>query len=114
MEHSIHQLQYICTMHSEVIRDEPGNCPRCGMDLVPLNPETKVNYSSLRKHEKANPKMGHGGHDHHGMMIDDFKKRFYVVLVFTFPIMFSEMIQHSLNFRIHFPGIKKCGNETMI
>jgi Cu2+-exporting ATPase len=26
---------YTCTMHSEVVSDKPGKCPRCGMDLVP-------------------------------------------------------------------------------
>ncbi len=26
--------QYTCPMHPEVIRDEPGKCPKCGMNLV--------------------------------------------------------------------------------
>jgi Heavy metal binding domain len=26
---------YLCPMHSDVRRAEPGKCPRCGMDLVP-------------------------------------------------------------------------------
>jgi P-type Cu2+ transporter len=52
-----------------------------------------------------NPPMGHAGHDHHAMMIDDFKKRFYVVLVLTIPIMFlSPMIQHWLNVHWEFTG----------
>ncbi len=43
----------------------------------------------------------------HTGMIDDFKKRFYVVLVLTIPIMLlSEMIQHWLNIHISFPGSK--------
>ncbi len=25
---------YTCPMHSEVISDKPGKCPKCGMDLV--------------------------------------------------------------------------------
>lgn len=25
---------YTCTMHPEVIANEPGQCPKCGMDLV--------------------------------------------------------------------------------
>lgn len=29
---------YTCGMHPHVITDEPGNCPICGMTLVPLNP----------------------------------------------------------------------------
>jgi len=44
------------------------------------------------------------GHDHHAM-IEDFKKRFYVTLVLTVPIMLlSQMIQHWLNIHISFPG----------
>ncbi len=51
--------------------------------------------------------MSHAGHDHHAMMIEDFKKRFYAVLILTIPIMLlSEMIQHLLNLHISFPGSK--------
>ena len=25
---------YTCTMHNEVMSNEPGTCPKCGMDLV--------------------------------------------------------------------------------
>lgn len=28
------KVQYTCTMHPEVVKDEPGKCPKCGMDLV--------------------------------------------------------------------------------
>jgi Cu2+-exporting ATPase len=42
-----------------------------------------------------NPPMGMAAHDHHKMMIADFKKRFYVVLILTIPVMLlSTMIQH--------------------
>ncbi len=26
--------KYTCTMHPEVVRDAPGKCPKCGMELV--------------------------------------------------------------------------------
>ncbi|PYJ58007.1 MAG: hypothetical protein DME82_00865, partial [Verrucomicrobia bacterium] len=29
--------KYTCPMHPEVITDHPGNCPKCGMKLVPLS-----------------------------------------------------------------------------
>ncbi len=28
------KVQYTCPMHSEVVSDKPGNCPKCGMALV--------------------------------------------------------------------------------
>lgn len=30
---------YTCGMDPEIIRDEPGDCPKCGMKLVPMDPE---------------------------------------------------------------------------
>ena len=30
---------WTCGMHPEVIRDEPGTCPICHMDLVPMRAE---------------------------------------------------------------------------
>ena len=33
--HAAKQL-YSCSMHPQIVRDEPGNCPICGMSLVPL------------------------------------------------------------------------------
>ncbi|HEX2844977.1 MAG TPA: copper-translocating P-type ATPase [Chitinophagaceae bacterium] len=57
------------------------------------------------QHDGKNPPMGHQGHDHHAMMISDFRKRFYVVLILTIPIMLlSEMIQHWLKIHISFTG----------
>ncbi|HEX9513078.1 MAG TPA: heavy metal translocating P-type ATPase, partial [Puia sp.] len=49
--------------------------------------------------------MAHTGHDHHAMMIADFKKRFYIVLLLTLPILLlSPMIQRWLTLPILFPG----------
>jgi len=45
------------------------------------------------------------GPDHHLMMIADFKKRFYVVLVLTVPILLlSSVIQHFIGVNLHFKG----------
>jgi len=58
--------------------------------------------ASVRKQPDSSP-MGSQGHDHHAMMINDFKKRFWISLVLTVPILLlSEMIQHWLGFEIKF------------
>jgi Cu2+-exporting ATPase len=67
--------------------------------------EKKVEHVHHPKDMEQNPPMGYEGHDHHSMMINDFKKRFYVVLVLTIPILIlSPMIQHWLNIHWEFPG----------
>ncbi len=53
----------------------------------------------------SNPPMGTMHHDHHKMMIDDFKRRFYVTLIITIPVMLlSPMIQQWFHFNIAFNG----------
>ena len=69
------------------------------------SPPGRKEQSSV--HHEMNPPMGHEGHDHHAMMIHDFKKRFWISLILTIPILLlSEMIQHWLGFAIKFPGDK--------
>ena len=71
------------------------------------NKETHAGHDMSSIEHGANPSMGMAGHNHHAMMIADFKKRFYIVLVLTIPIMLlSEMIQHWLNIHINFSGSK--------
>jgi hypothetical protein len=33
---SVPKQVYTCPMHPEVVSDKPGQCPKCGMNLVPL------------------------------------------------------------------------------
>ncbi len=70
-------------------------------------PGRKEQSSVHHGHHDMNPPMGNEGHDHHAMMIHDFKKRFWISLILTVPILLlSEMIQHWLEFEIKFPGDK--------
>jgi len=57
-DHSQHQQQvvkdeYTCSMHPEIIRDKPGRCPICGMELVKKETDAKkvngVDLGSLLK-----------------------------------------------------------------
>ncbi|HEX5025638.1 MAG TPA: copper-translocating P-type ATPase, partial [Agriterribacter sp.] len=64
-------------------------------------------YEQMMHHDHGGHDMGSGGHDHHAMMITDFKKRFWVSLALTVPILLlSKMIQEWLGFHIAFPGDK--------
>ncbi len=89
-----HLLQkYTCPMHPHIMKDAPGKCPLCGMKLEPV--------------ASIGSDTAHGNHNKHSGMIADFKKRFFVVLALTIPIMLlSEMIQHWLNIHINFTGSK--------
>ena len=46
-----------------------------------------------------------GHHDHHRMMIRDFRRRLYVTLVLTLPVLaLSPLIEKLLGFSFGFPG----------
>ena len=54
-----------------------------------------------------NPSMGMEGHNHHTMMIADFKKRFFLVLILSVPIiLLSTMIQKFIGVDWQFTGSK--------
>ncbi|WPZ31777.1 heavy metal-binding domain-containing protein (plasmid) [Sulfitobacter sp. OXR-159] len=50
------RVEYTCPMHPEIVRDAPGDCPKCGMFLV-----------KAEEGESHGHGHGHGGHGHeHG------------------------------------------------
>ncbi|WP_025785357.1 heavy metal translocating P-type ATPase [Sporosarcina sp. D27] len=62
-----------------------------------------ANHSDAQHSEGG--QSGHGHDNHHAHMVKDFKKRFYVSLVVTIPILIlSPMIQHFLNVDWRFTG----------
>ncbi len=63
-------------MHPEVVKDEPGPCPICGMDLVPRQPDLSAEEKTYRK----------------------LLKKFWIALAFTLPIFLiamSEMVPNN-------------------
>ncbi len=59
-------------------------------------------------HQKAHqhlPESKHAGHKHHQHMVADFRKRFYISLILTIPVLvLSPMIQQFLGFSLKFAG----------
>lgn len=56
-------------------------------------------------HSGHNPAHGQMGHDHHKMMVEDFRKRFWVSTIVTIPILFfSPMIQDFFGYDFLLPG----------
>lgn len=73
------EAKYQCPMHSDVVSDKPGKCPKCGgMDLV-------------KGDEGKEMAMQHMDHDHSSMMASpeaahDFLKRFFIVTFLLLPL----------------------------
>jgi FtsP/CotA-like multicopper oxidase with cupredoxin domain len=66
-------VTYTCPMHPEVVTEQPGHCPDCGMKLLPaqLVAEAGGGHSHEGHHEHHDHSHGghdqdhsHGGHDH--------------------------------------------------
>ena len=66
---------YTCPMHPEIRRDQPGNCPKCGMTLEPLMPALD---------DDENPELA------------DFRRRFWWTLPLTMVAVLLAMFGHLL------------------
>ncbi len=69
------RIEYTCPMHPDVVQNEPGSCPRCGMTLEPREAQASEGHSQI-DHEKMNTTDGMHktptqGHNHHHDMNHD-------------------------------------------
>ena len=69
----LQRTEWTCPMHPEVVQDTPGDCPKCGMALEPR---------TITVEEGENPELA------------DMKRRFWVALALSFPVMVSAMGMH--------------------
>ncbi len=91
-------------MHPQVLKDEPGKCPLCGMDLVPLGNGMQQSHSS-HNYNEHNKQPDSGYNKHEGHHTSDFLKRFWICLALAIPVLLlSHMIQQWLGFSISFKG----------
>ena len=58
--------EYICPMHPEIRQNEPGSCPKCGMDLEPHKPEEDEGVREGVPEHDHEHHHDHSGHDHDG------------------------------------------------
>jgi P-type Cu+ transporter len=65
--------EYICPMHPEIIRNDPGSCPICGMALEPR---------VMTREQQASPELA------------DMTRRFWVGLALALPVVVLEMSGH--------------------
>jgi hypothetical protein len=57
--------EYTCAMHPEVVTDHRGNCPKCGMKLVPVPEEKRSTHNAQRRtSEVAAIDLNRPGHQH--------------------------------------------------
>ncbi len=94
------RIEYTCPMHPEVIQSEPGNCPKCGMTLIPHeaqdnNEHAQTDQSSMQHKMKDQLTTTHN-HEENVAMTNDTKT------IYTCP-MHPEVVQDE-------PGsCPKCG-----
>jgi Cu+-exporting ATPase len=67
------EVLWTCPMHPQIVREEPGNCPICGMTLEPMTPAAG---------EAVNPELR------------DMRRRFWVGVALSVPLLAIAMAEH--------------------
>lgn len=84
---------YTCPMHPDIQQATPGMCPECGMHLVPAKAKKSVD-NHQHDHDK------HAGHSP-----NMFKKKFWLSLALTLPVLlFSTTVQSWFGLNLSFAG----------
>ena len=101
--------QFVCPMHPEVVSDEPGDCPKCGMPLEQVPPDlfapavyTCPMHPEVRQdHPGDCPKCGmplepvaasSAGDEHARREIRDLSRKFWIGLALTLPVLLLAML----------------------
>ena len=74
-----------------------------------MNKEGNHNHAeheeSHHNQEESHESHNHSGHDHHAHMVTDFRNKFFIILIFTIPIvLLSPMIQNFIGVDWQFTG----------
>ena len=110
--HRIHQTQnkamsgdqipiYTCPMHPTVQQANPGLCPECRMQLLPVKKKTQMQMPATASDHHEH--MNHDQHDGHS--VNMFKNKFWLSLLLTVPtLVFSNTVQHWFGYHLTFSG----------
>lgn len=80
---------WTCPMHQEILRDKPGMCPECGMNLVPTRKKKAENNN---KHEGHSTKM--------------FLRKFWISLILAIPVLFyTDFLREIFNLYLPLPQL---------
>jgi Cu+-exporting ATPase len=115
-----HEKTYTCDMHPEIRREQPGNCPKCGMVLekvLDTAPEIRTEYvcpmhpEIIRSEPGSCPKCGMtleprdvSGKEEENYELIDMSRRFWVSTALSIPVfviamahdLIPELIAHFL------------------
>jgi P-type Cu+ transporter len=109
-------LKYTCPMHPEVISDEPGICPKCGMTLEPMVPMTRdrtiytcpMDPEVEQDHPGQCPKCGmtlapraNRADEHERHEIQSLSLKFWIGLALTTPVLILAMGKHVHGLHLH-------------
>lgn len=96
---------YTCSMHPEVRQDKPGLCPKCGMNLVPVRKEMKIDHSTRNSEKSHNEDHSVNKHAGHNTAI--FFKKFWISLMLTIPVvLYADVIEKIFKWSpSQFPGL---------
>jgi Cu+-exporting ATPase len=98
--------QWTCPMHPEIVSDQPGDCPKCGMALeqVPVLPGPTIYTCPMHAEIEQDhpgdcplcgmplePKNASAEDEHAAREIRELSRKFWLGLVLTFPVLVLAM-----------------------
>ena len=83
---------YTCPMHPEIVQENPGMCPECGMNLVPT--KKKKLATDHEGHDPKGKQSSNGTGKHAGHSTQMFFRKFWVSLALTIPVvLYADVVE---------------------